>query len=136
MRVFLDTNVLLDVLLRREPFYTASAAVWTLVENGRHQGGLSAISFNNSYYLLRRSIGDAAARHAISTMRQFFEVVPLDAAIVDAAIISPVTDFEDAIQWISAQRMGADVIITRNESDFPIGIPNALNPALFLAMTS
>ena len=136
MRVFFDTNVLLDVLLARQPFYAASAAAWTSVESGRHVGGISAISFNNAYYVIRRSTGDAEARKAISTMRQFFEVVPLDAWILDAAIKSPMKDFEDAIQWLSAQRMAADVLITRNEGDFPKGIPDVMTPTMFLAIGS
>jgi predicted nucleic acid-binding protein len=136
MRVFLDTNVLLDVLLARQPSYAASAAAWTSVESGRHIGGISAISFNNAYYLIRRSKGDAEARKAIATMRGFFEVVPLDASILDGAIGSPLKDFEDAIQWFSAQRMAADFLITRNDGDFPQGIPEVMTPTMFLAIGS
>ena len=136
MRVFFDTNVLLDVLLGRQPFYAASAAAWTSVESGRHIGGISAISFNNAYYVIRRSQGDIEARKAIATMRRFFEAVPLDSSIIDGAIASPVKDFEDAIQWLSAQRMAADFLITRNEGDFPQGVPGIITPTLFLAIVS
>jgi hypothetical protein len=97
---------------------------------------MSAISFNNSYYVIRRSVGDAAARKAIATMRQFLEVVPLDGSIIDDAIGSTINDFEDAIQWLSARRMAADFLITRNESDFPADVPSVVSPALFLAINS
>ena len=50
LRLFLDTNILLDVLLRREPFYRSAARVWTLAETGAHEGFVSAISFNNVFY--------------------------------------------------------------------------------------
>jgi len=65
MRVFVDTNLLLDVLARREPFYTVSARVWTLAETGACEALISAISFNNIYYIVRKARDTATARRAL-----------------------------------------------------------------------
>ena len=65
MNVFVDTNVLLDVLGRREPFYTDSARVWTLAETGQVAAYVSTVSLPNLFYLLRRAKGQKAARKAM-----------------------------------------------------------------------
>ena len=72
MKVFLDTNVLLDILAKREPFYTASAEVWSLAESGAVQGCISTISFNNIYYVVRKMAGKCNADKALRILRDIF----------------------------------------------------------------
>jgi predicted nucleic acid-binding protein len=136
MNVFVDTNILLDVLARREPFYADSAEVWTLAETGRVAGFASALSLPNLYYLLRRTKGPQAARKALSIVRDIFTFVPLDVQIANQAIDAGVKDFEDAIQFFSALRAGAGVLVTRNPKDFPVGDVAIQTPAEFLAAFS
>src|SRR5580700_10316907 len=119
MKVFVDTNVLLDVLAHREPFYADSAQLWTLTETGRISGHVSALSLPNLYYLLRRGKGDKGARKNLRLLRDIFNLVPLDAQIIHQAIDSDIGDFEDGIQFFSAQRAGAAILISRNAKDFP-----------------
>ena len=133
MNVFLDTNVLLDVLARREPFYADSAEVWTLAETGKTRGFASSLSFPNVHYLLRRRQGSRAARRALSVMRDIFTVVPLDARILNQGIDADISDFEDAIQFFSAVRAGAACLITRDPKHFPSGEMAIQTPAEFLA---
>ncbi len=133
MNVFVNTNTLLDVLARRESFYADSAEVWTLAEAGRVTAFASTLSLPNLYYLLRRVKGQQAARKALGILRDIFTLVPLDVQIANQAIDADITDFEDAIQFFSALRARANVLITRNPKDFPVGDIAIQTPAEFLA---
>jgi len=133
MRLFVDTKVLLDVFGRREPFYEDSARIWTLAETGEVVGFVSAMSFPNIFYILRRAEGYRAARKAMGLIRDAFSLVPFDSQITNQAIDSDIKDFEDAIQFFSALRCAADVLITRNPKDFPDGDVAVQTPAQFLA---
>lgn len=136
MKLFVDTNVLFDVLARRDPFYDDSAAVWSLVERGAIGGFVSAISFNNVYYVMRRMVDGRSATEAVRILRDVFQIVSLDAQVMNQAIDSRMRDFEDAIQYVSAIRAGADVLVTRNVEDFPRDDLAVLTPAEFLAQQS
>ena len=118
MIVLIDTSILLDVVQRRAPHDTAAAQVWKLVEEGLIDGYVSAISFNNIFYIARKLVGRDAAIDAVRQVRLVFPIVPLDAGVIDAAIASSVIDFEDAIQAAAAARLGADYILSRNTKDF------------------
>ncbi len=119
MNVLVDTNVLLDVLARREPHYRASAQVWTLAERGEITAFVSAISYNNVYYIVRKAESKPAAHQAVKMLRDVFDSVAPDAKIINQAIDSECDDFEDAIQFHSAIRVHAQVLITRDPGDFP-----------------
>jgi predicted nucleic acid-binding protein len=134
--VFIDTNVLLDVLANREPFYTDSARVWTLVERGQIKGFISAISFNNVYYVIRRLRTRQIADRMTVLLRDMFMPVPLDRQILDQAIDSGFHDLEDAIQYFSAIRAEADCIISRDHGAFPRSDLPVLTPAELLATGS
>ena len=133
MKVFVDTNILLDVLGRREPFYADSAQVWTLAETGQVEGFASTLSLPNLFYVLRRASGAKAARKAVGMLRDIFSLVPLDVQITNQAIDADIRDFEDAIQFFSALRCGAVALVTRNTKDFPGGDVAIQTPAEFLA---
>ena len=130
MRVLFDTNVLLDVLGHREPFHEAALALWSLVEAGKIDGVISAISFNNVYYVVRKSNGQQPAIAAVRALRQRFRVVALGATIIDDALRSGIGDREDAIQYASAARVGADCIVTRDATGFRAGVIPVLAPDL------
>ena len=133
MNVFVDTNVLLDVLGRREPFYADSARIWSLAEAGPVQAFASALSLPNLFYILRGAKGHKLARKAVGMLRDIFTLVPLDAQITGQAIDADIPDFEDAIQFFSALRCSAAVLITRNPNDFPEGDVALQPPPEFLA---
>jgi len=132
-RVLVDINVLLDVLARREPYYAASAAVWTLAETRVIEGLISAVSIVTVYYLLHRAADHAAAMRGIRLLRDIFHVIPLDGPVIDDAIVSTLRDFEDAVQYHSALRAGAGIIVTRDVRHFSkSGIP-VLTPEAFVS---
>jgi predicted nucleic acid-binding protein len=134
VNVLIDTNVLLDVLGRREPFYADSAHVWTLAETGQVVGFVSTLSLPNLFYLLHRANGQKAARKAVSMLRDIFNLVPLDVQVIHHAIDANISDFEDAIQFFSAIAAGATTLITRNPKDFPTSDVAIQTPAEFLAV--
>lgn len=133
MRILVDTNILLDVLARREPFYAAAAAIWSLAERGEVRAAVSAISFNNVYYIVRRAEGRTQAQKAMRLIRDVFEAVPPDSQIINQAIDANMADFEDAVQFHSAIRAKATYLVTRNPGDFPKSALPILTPGEFLA---
>ena len=134
MRVFVDTNLLLDVLAKREPFYTAASRVWTMAETGACEALISALSFNNIFYIVRKARDTATARRALVLLRDVFASVAPDQRILNQAIDSDVPDFEDAIQLYSAIHAGADYLLTRNVGDFPSGVLPILTADEFLVV--
>ena len=98
MKVLFDTNILIDVLARREPFFADSAQVWTLAERGAVEGLVSVISFNNIYYIVRKLRSRKTAERMMILLRNTFTTVALDDQILNQAIDAGFKDFEDAIQ--------------------------------------
>lgn len=136
MNVYVDTNVLLDVLARREPFYRDSAAVWTLAEQGRIRGLISVISFTNIFYIIRKLRGRRIALRTMAQLRATFTPVACDGQVLDQAIDADFGDFEDAIQYFSAAHAGVCCIVSRNPDHFRRSEPAVLSPAEFLAVHS
>ncbi len=131
--VFVDTNVLLDVLLAREPFLADSQRIWTLCERKTIRGVASAASFLNVYYIVRRLASRREAERAIHGMRDIFQIVPVDSDAIDSAMKSQSADFEDAVQLACAIRAKAICIITRDERHFAGSALSVMAPDVFLA---
>ncbi len=119
MKVFFDTNILLDVLLEREPFYEKAAILWSIVEKEKITGYISAISVNNIFYIARKYKGQENAEKIIDIILEIFTVIPLDYEILKLARTKELKDYEDLIQYFSALKSGAKYITTRNKKDFP-----------------
>lgn len=132
MKVFLDTNVLLDVLGQREPFLAEAGRIWGLAEQGQFVGYVSALTYPNIFYVVRKAGGAPKGRQALQMMSKVFVTVALDQDVLRQALISTVTDYEDAIQFFSARKAEAQCIVTRNSGHFPQGGLPILTPAAFL----
>ena len=133
MRVLLDTNVVLDVLLARRPFVVASAEVFGLVEHSRIEGLLCATTITTINYLLTQAMPRPAARQALQKILELFEIAPVNRAVLEEAIRSKVTDFEDAVLDQAGRLAGAEAIVTRNQSDFRLASLKVLGPDELLA---
>jgi predicted nucleic acid-binding protein len=136
MRVFLDTNVLLDVLARREPFYGDSVAVWTLAEQRKIHGLVSVISFTNLFYIVGRLQNRRAALRVLTMLRDTFTPVLCDDLILNQAMDAGFDDFEDAVQYFSALRAETTCVVSRNPEHFPRSELAVLTPTEFLAAHS
>lgn len=126
----MDTDVVLDLLLEREPFFQRSAELFSLGHRRVVAIHLSAVTFSTLYYFLRKFKGSAHARAKLAGLRSIVNVLPTDTMVVDQAIASRFNDFEDAVQYFTALGSDMDVLITRNTNDFkqaqlPVSTPEA-----------
>lgn len=121
IRVLFDTNVVLDVLLAREPFEpfaTASNACFLQVEDGRISGFLGATTVTTLDYLVSNVLSATKSRQHILRLLKLFEVAHVNRAVLTAAATSNLKDFEDAVLSEAAQASSVQTIITRNAKDF------------------
>jgi len=135
--LFWDTNVFLDIILRREPFFFAAAELWNAVEEGRFGGQVSIPTLITIDYIVRKTVGKAKTRQAIQAIMDVFRVVESAPEAVAFALASRWTDFEDAVQYCTAMLAGADYFIARNARDFQISAewkPKVFAPEAFLLL--
>jgi predicted nucleic acid-binding protein len=118
-KVFLDTDIALDHLTGRLPFAEFAHRVLALSELGKIEAWVSALSFANLYYLLRKNNGHAGAVARLAALRKIVDVAPASRAALDAALASKFGDFEDALQYFAAKETGnVAVVLTRNKRDY------------------
>lgn len=116
--VFVDSDVILDVLEKREPFYPFSAQILTLGDEKKIKLVTTSLVFANVYYLLKKHIGIEKAKECLCKLRIIVDVISVNAKEVDLALNSEFSDFEDAMQYFTALDNKIDFIITRNIRDY------------------
>ena len=134
IKLFLDTNVVLDVLAAREPFLADSLIVFSLCESGEAEGCASALTFCTVSYILRKFVTPVTMRGKLRDLRNVLMPVELSASLLDMAMASSLPDFEDAVQFYSAVQSGADYIISRDKRHFPQDSIPVLTPTEFLLL--
>lgn len=133
MRVLLDTNIVLDVLLDRAPFVQDSSAIWAACDAGTLVGVLPASTLTDIFYIARRATDVATAHVAVGLCLAAFEIAPVDRQTLEDATALPGNDFEDNVQIACATRAAVDAIVTRNGDDFAHTAMLVLTPAELLA---
>jgi predicted nucleic acid-binding protein len=133
MRILLDTNVVLDVLLDRQPFVADSRKVWQAADEGRFDACLAAFTIPTIFYICRRQGGSAAAARAVDICLEAFEIASLYRECILAARRMPGGDFEDNLQIASAITDFMQGIVTRNPADFAVSPIRVYTPDEFLA---
>ncbi|WP_456425756.1 PIN domain-containing protein [Rhodocaloribacter sp.] len=118
MRVLFDTNVLLDVLLRREPFVAEAAELMMHAEQGRISGLVCATTVTTLFYVGAKQVGMRAARAHLRDLMRIFEVAPVSRAVLEDALSLSFGDFEDAVLHEAARHARAEALVTRNTRDF------------------
>jgi predicted nucleic acid-binding protein len=116
--LFLDTNITLDLLAYRMPFYTEAAKLFSLADKKKLRLSISALCLADANYVLSRQKPEMEVRSVLRKFKVLLNVLPLDDKITDLALNSEFRDFEDAIQYYTAIENDQDIIITRNQSDF------------------
>jgi len=135
MKVLIDTNVIIDILEKREPFFTDSYTIIQLGLQGKLETIMSAGAVTDVYYIISRSINDAnKAREKIVTLAALINICNTTSDDINAALTLNITDFEDAVVAAIAKREKAEYIVTRNEADFIHSPVPAINPAQFLRL--
>ena len=119
MKVFIDTNVIIDILEQRDPFFNDSYRIIQLGLQGELETFMSAGAVTDVFYIISRSIHDTKkAKEKIITLTTLINVCDTTIADIKAALILSINDFEDAVVAAIAKREKADYIVSRNEIDF------------------
>ena len=134
-KILFDVNVILDVLLDRQPHVLASAEAFDAVEHSAVKGLLAAHAVTTIYYLIRREMSAVKAARMVSRILTIFDVAVVDGSVIREALQLSCSDFEDAVTAASARRAGCDYIVTRDPRGFqgsPVRplTPEALAPLL------
>lgn len=133
MNVLADTNVILDILLKREPHFTNSYAILNLAVQGKLNVMITVTSITDIYYLLRRSgLDDSSSRNALQQLFSFTQLADVQPDDIQHALISGISDFKDAVAAEVARRKKCRVIITQNIKDFTGSVVPATDPQEFL----
>jgi predicted nucleic acid-binding protein len=133
-RVFVDTDLILDVALARQPFLESSKLVLALLENYIAIGFLTSNEITNIYYILRKAGGDQNARKFISGIIKYLTVISVEHSDVLDALNSDISDFEDSVQHFAALRNQCDCIVTRNIDDYKNAKIAVYSPIDFLSI--
>ena len=134
MRILFDTNVILDVLLDREPFSSTAAKLFSKVEIGEIAGYVCATTITTLHYISGKVIGADAAIEEINKLMMLFEVAPVNRAVLDAALTSGFKDFEDAVVHESGVYKETQGIVTRDFDGFKKSKINIYSPEELLLM--
>ena len=133
MKILLDTNVVLDVLLAREPFVLHAREIMALVEQKEVQGYICATSVTTIHYLMQRSTDKTQADSLIVTLLELFNVASVTKSTLYDASVNNGIDYEDSVIYTAAKDTEIDMIITRDNKGFKNASVSVLSPEEFLA---
>lgn len=117
-KVFVDTDIALDLLSERLPYYTYSAQLFTLADKAKLSLYVSSLSFSNLNYLLSRQFSQKEARRTLNKFKVLVNVLAVDEKVIDLSLNSEFKDFEDAIQYYTAVENNIGTLLTRNLKDY------------------
>lgn len=117
-KVFIDTNIALDLLSMRDPFYASASRLFSLADGKKLIICLSTLSFVTIHYILSKQIGAEKAKNVLSRFKALVTLLPVDAGMIESALASDLKDFEDAVQYYCAVSTGIPVLITRDIKDY------------------
>ena len=131
-KIFVDTDVILDLLGQRIPHFHFSALLFTFAEMKKLELYTSPLILANTFYILRKQLGNDEAKKALRKLRILLHIIDSSEAVVDKALNSDFSDFEDAIQYYTALEHGISVILTRNLRDYKNASVIVQTPEAFL----
>jgi predicted nucleic acid-binding protein len=118
--LLIDTNIIVDLLSKRENFYQEAQELFTLADEQEVKLYISSLTFVNTHYLLSKELNSNEARKVLIKFKLLVSILPLDDKILELALSSDFNDFEDGIQYYTALENKLNIIITRNKKDFKI----------------
>ncbi|WDN88777.1 hypothetical protein BuS5_01745 [Desulfosarcina sp. BuS5] len=134
MKVLFDTNIIIDVLLDRKPFSEHASYLMSRVERSEINGFLCATTVTTIHYLLSKYLDKEKAIDSINSIMALFEIASVNRLVIENALKSKFSDFEDSVLHESARHAGAEYIITRNIKDFKKSKIPAYTATEFLSM--
>jgi predicted nucleic acid-binding protein len=118
LKVLFDTNVILDVLLQRQPYHVAATKLMAAAETSQISGYLGATTATTIFYLYAKSSSNRDAKKVLDKLPNIFNVAPVNRSVLHAALTGNFKDYEDAVLHEAGIRAGFDCIVTRNAKDF------------------
>lgn len=132
--IFADTDVCLDLLTGRMPFHQSAVILFSLADSGKILLHVSALSFANIDYLMKSRYNATQSRKILADFKQMVKVLPVTDMTVDKAILSQMSDFEDALQHACAAENKIPILLTRNIRDFKKATVQVLTPETYLSI--
>lgn len=133
IRIFADTDVCLDLLSARKPFNAPAERLFSLADRGKIRIYVSSLSFSHIDYLLKSQFKRDDSRKILAKFKTLVYVLPVNDKIIDLAIASDFSDFEDAIQYHTAIEHNIRILVTRNLKDYKKTTIQVMNPETFLS---
>jgi predicted nucleic acid-binding protein len=132
LKVFIDTNILIDFLAARQPYAEDAIALFQLADNGEIELMVSDLTIINTIYVLRRMhYGLSEIYDSLETIRPLLTITSMGATVIDCCLQHRSDDFEDEMQYLSTVEANADYILTRNKKDFDFGDSAVMTPQEF-----
>lgn len=128
MKVLIDTNIIIDFALERQPFYNESEQVFLFAQQRQIEGYVSASTFGDLYYIIRKNKGRDWTLTFLNRLASVCQVATVDEAVISMALTANFRDFEDAIQYSTTIVNQLDAIVTRDAADFPVSTTRILTP--------
>ncbi len=132
IKLYIDSDIILDLLLKRYDYYNNAAELMTKIDKRKYKGYTTPLVIANIHYIMAKFGGKKKSIKNIRKLRKLISILSIDEEIVDEALLSDNTDFEDAIQYITSEKNNIDFIITRNKGDFKNSKLPVLNAEEFL----
>ena len=117
-KIFIDSDIILDLLCKRTPYYDFAAEVFTLGDYKKIDLVTTSVVYANVFYILRKILGIDKAKEYLRKLRIMIGIIPVDEKIVDLALNSKFSDFEDGLQYFTARENGIGILLTRNTKDY------------------
>jgi predicted nucleic acid-binding protein len=130
--LFVDSDIILDLLAKREPYYIHAANLFTLVDQKKINAFTSPIVFANLHYFLKKLTSNTSALKSLRKLKTLINILPVDERVIEQSLNSEFTDFEDAIQYFTAVNNKINTIITRNRTDYKKSKISALSAEEYL----
>ena len=132
-KIFVDTDICLDLLSGRQPFNSTAEKLFTLADIGKIKLCVSSLSFSNIDYILQSQYKRNDSRKILATFKTLVSVLAVDNKIIELAIASDFIDFGDAIQYNTAIENNIKILLTRNLKDYKKALIQVMNPETFLS---
>lgn len=118
MKIFVDSDIILDLLAKREPHFQHAAKLFTLIDQQKIKAYTSPLIFANLHYLLKKLTSNASALKSLRKLKTLINILHVDERVIEQSLNSDFNDFEDAIQYFTAVNNGIKIILTRNKVDY------------------
>ncbi len=135
-KVLFDTNIILDIALRRNSFFEDAYKLFLLIDQRKIAASITASTITDIYYISKKEKGHAESINFIKSLIEIVDVVGINKEVIVSALSLKMNDFEDAVQASASELNDIEVIITRNKNDFDNAPLKIMTPQEFLKISN